>query len=91
MPNLLRSVRGCRVLSMGWNVADRLAFTEVLATGRPLHASMDEVYQVWIRPQGTTTLESYLQEYSVEFSKAEGVRLRKKTKNRHQKTPLQKS
>ncbi|MBR8839696.1 MAG: SDR family oxidoreductase [Stigonema ocellatum SAG 48.90 = DSM 106950] len=63
--NLLRTVRRVlRFFQWGWNVADRLAFTEVLATGKPLNAPMDEVYKVFGLDQNdTTTLESYLQEY----------------------------
>ncbi|MGI8504705.1 MAG: SDR family oxidoreductase [Hassallia sp.] len=63
--NLLRGVRNItRFFQWGWNVADRLSFTEVLASGRPLNASMDEVYKVFgLDQQETTTLESYLQEY----------------------------
>ncbi|GAX44394.1 NmrA family protein [Tolypothrix sp. NIES-4075] len=63
--NLLRAVRSItRFFQWGWNVADRLAFTEVLASGKPLNASMDEVYKVFgLDQQETTTLESYLQEY----------------------------
>jgi uncharacterized protein YbjT (DUF2867 family) len=63
--NLLRAVRSMtRFFQWGWNVADRLAFTEVLASGKPLNASMDEVYKVFgLDQQETTTLESYLQEY----------------------------
>ncbi|MBW4569016.1 MAG: SDR family oxidoreductase [Tolypothrix carrinoi HA7290-LM1] len=63
--NLLRAVRNItRFFQWGWNVADRLAFTEVLASGKPLNASMDEVYKVFgLDQQETTTLESYLQEY----------------------------
>ncbi|WGV27434.1 SDR family oxidoreductase [Halotia branconii] len=63
--NLLRTVRRViRFFQWGWNVADRLEFTEVLASGRPLNASMDETYKVFgLDPQQTTTLESYLQEY----------------------------
>jgi len=63
--NLLRAVRGLmRFFQWGWNVADRLAFTEVLASGKQLNASMDEVYIVFgLDQQQTTTLESYLQEY----------------------------
>lgn len=63
--NLLRTVRRVlRFFQWGWNVADRLAFTEVLATGRPLNAPMDEVYLVFgLDKNDTTTLESYLQEY----------------------------
>jgi uncharacterized protein YbjT (DUF2867 family) len=61
----LRGVRRIvRFFQWGWNVADRLAFTEVLATGKSLDANMDEVYQVFgLDPKETTTLESYLQEY----------------------------
>jgi uncharacterized protein YbjT (DUF2867 family) len=63
--NLLRTVRRIiRFFQWGWNVADRLEFTEVLASGKPLNAPMDEVYQVFgLDQQQTTTLESYLQEY----------------------------
>jgi uncharacterized protein YbjT (DUF2867 family) len=63
--NLLRAVRGImRFFQWGWNVSDRLAFTEVLASGKALNAPMDEVYQVFgLDPKDTTTLESYLQDY----------------------------
>ncbi|MDZ8183275.1 MAG: SDR family oxidoreductase [Nostoc sp. ChiSLP02] len=63
--NLLRAVRNfMRFFQWGWNVADRLAFTEVLASGKPLNASMDEAYKVFgLDKEQTTTLESYLQEY----------------------------
>ena len=62
---LLRAVRRiARFFQWTWNVADRLAFTEVLATGKPLNASMDETYRVFgIDPQEVTTLESYMQDY----------------------------
>jgi uncharacterized protein YbjT (DUF2867 family) len=53
-----------RFFEWSWNAADRLSFTEVLATGKPLAADMDEVYQVFgIDRQEIGTLESYLQEY----------------------------
>ncbi|MBF2067928.1 MAG: SDR family oxidoreductase [Calothrix sp. C42_A2020_038] len=63
--NLLRAVRRClRFFQWGWNVSDRLAFTEVLASGKPLNASMDEIYQVFgLNSSETTTLETYFQEY----------------------------
>jgi uncharacterized protein YbjT (DUF2867 family) len=63
--NFLRGVRGfLRFFQWGWNVADRLAFTEVLATGKPLDAPMDEVYEVFgLDFKETTTLEAYMQEY----------------------------
>jgi len=62
---LLRSVRRiARFFQWGWNLSDRLAFTEVLATGKPLQAPMDEVYTTFgLDPQETTTLEVYLQDY----------------------------
>lgn len=63
--NFLHTMRRVsRFFQWGWNLADRLAFAEVLSTGRPLTASMDEVYEVFgLDPQETITLESYLQEY----------------------------
>ncbi|MFM7408409.1 MAG: SDR family oxidoreductase [Cuspidothrix sp.] len=63
---LLRTVQSClRFFQWGWNVADRLAFTEVLASGRALNAEeMDEVHTIFgLDKQETTTLEAYLQEY----------------------------
>jgi hypothetical protein len=53
-----------RCFEWSWNAADRLAFTEVLATGKPLTADMDEVYRIFgIDAQEIGTLEAYLQEY----------------------------
>ncbi len=53
-----------RFFEWSWNAADRLAFTEVLATSKPLTADMAEVYRVFgIDPQEIGTLEAYLQEY----------------------------
>ncbi len=47
-----------------YNISDRLAFAEVLASGKPLDASMDDVYSVFgLDPGQTTTLESYLEDY----------------------------
>jgi hypothetical protein len=62
---LLRAVRNSlRFFQWSWNVADRLAFTEVIASGKPLNAPMEEVYQVFgFDVNQTTTLEGYLQEY----------------------------
>lgn len=57
-------IRFLRFFQWGWNVSDRLAFTEVLATGKPLNAPMEEVYNVFgLNSKETTTLEAYLQEY----------------------------
>lgn len=94
--NLLRTVRRvARFFQSGWNVADRLEFAEVLATGKPLTASMDEVYQTFgLDPQETTTLESYMQDYfgrmlkklkELDYEKAKTKKLAPK------RTPSQKS
>jgi uncharacterized protein YbjT (DUF2867 family) len=63
--SIIRLVRQClRFFEWSWNAADRLAFTEVLASGKPLTADMDEVYRVFgIDPQEIGTVEAYLQEY----------------------------
>jgi uncharacterized protein YbjT (DUF2867 family) len=48
----------------GWNSADRLAFTEVITSGRALDAPMESVYATFgIEPESIATLESYLQDY----------------------------
>lgn len=62
---LLRAVRkAARFFQWGWNVADRLYFAEVLASGRPITADMEPVYPVFgIDSQEMTTLEEYMQEY----------------------------
>jgi uncharacterized protein YbjT (DUF2867 family) len=92
--NLLRAIR--RILGFfqwGWNVADRLAFTEVLATGKPLDAPMDEAYQVFgLDPKETTTLEAYLQEYFSRIMKKlkeiEYEKDKAKQKSKKKKTPF---
>ncbi|KGF73712.1 3-beta hydroxysteroid dehydrogenase [Neosynechococcus sphagnicola sy1] len=63
--NLLRTVRRtARWFQWGWNLADRLAFAEVIASGKPLNAPMEEVYTTFgLDPAATTTLETYLQDY----------------------------
>ncbi|MBD2020444.1 SDR family oxidoreductase [Leptolyngbya sp. FACHB-36] len=62
---LLRAVRRTtRFFEWTWNVSDRLAFAEVVASGKPLTASMDETYRVFgIDSSETTTLEDYMQDY----------------------------
>lgn len=62
---LLKVVQGVfGFFEWGWNSADRLAFTEVITSGRPLDTPMDQVYSTFdIAPQSITTLEAYLQEY----------------------------
>ena len=59
---LLRRV--ARFCEWGQNSADRLSFAEVLASGQPLDAPMDEVYETFgLDPKETTTLEEYMKEY----------------------------
>lgn len=62
---LLRFLRNfARWFKWTVNTSDRLAFAEVLASGNPLDAPMEEVYQTFgLNPEETTTLESYMQEY----------------------------
>jgi uncharacterized protein YbjT (DUF2867 family) len=62
---LLQAVRGItQRFQWTWNIADRLAFARVLASGQPLDAPMAEVYQTFgLDPKETSTLEAYLQEY----------------------------
>ncbi|MCS6814398.1 MAG: SDR family oxidoreductase [Cyanobacteria bacterium] len=56
--------KAARFFQWSWNVADRLTFAEVLASGKTMTAPMDEVYSAFgLQPQDMTTLESYLQEY----------------------------
>ncbi|KKI99247.1 SDR family oxidoreductase [Prochlorothrix hollandica] len=48
----------------GWNLSDRLAFSEVLASGQPLAADMAPVYETFgLDPKDMTTLEAYFDEY----------------------------
>ncbi|MBE9043801.1 NAD(P)H-binding protein [Pleurocapsales cyanobacterium LEGE 10410] len=59
-----------RFCEWGQNTADRLAFAEVLASGQPLDAPMEEVYQTFgLDPKDTTTLEEYMQEYFTRIMK----------------------
>lgn len=62
---LLRSLRRfTRFFQWTQNISDRLAFAEVLASGIPLDAAMEEAYSIFgLDPQETATLEAYLQEY----------------------------
>ena len=94
---LLRTVQNfLRFFQWGWNVADRLAFTEVLASGKALNAEdMEEVYTVFgLDKEQTTTLEVYLQEYfsrimkklkELDYEKAKVKKLKS------QKTPFKQS
>ena len=59
---LLRRI--ARFCEWGQNTADRLTFAEVLASGKPLDAPMENVYETFdLDPKKTTTLEEYMKEY----------------------------
>ncbi|MEM8829288.1 MAG: NmrA family NAD(P)-binding protein [Cyanobacteria bacterium P01_G01_bin.19] len=59
-----------RFCEWGQNTADRLTFAEVLASGKPLDASMDSVYETFgLDVRETTTLEEYMQEYFTRIMK----------------------
>ncbi|MGD1909203.1 MAG: NAD(P)H-binding protein [Leptolyngbyaceae cyanobacterium] len=62
---LLKAVRKLAgYLQWGWNLADRLAFTEVIVGSEPITAPMDEVYETFeIEAKEITTLEAYMGEY----------------------------
>jgi len=83
-------LRFLRFFQWGWNASDRLAFTEVLATGKPLNAPMEEVYDVFgLNSQETTTLEAYLQEYfSRIMKKLKEIDYEKDKAKKKKKTPF---
>ena len=85
--------RFTRFFQWTYNISDRLAFAEVLASGRPLDASMDNVYQtLGLDPQETTTLESYLQEYfSRILKKLKEIDYEKSKSKKKKKTPFKSS
>lgn len=62
---LLRFVRkSARWFRWGLSLADRLAFAEIMVSGKPLAADMAETYQVFgIDPDEIDTVEGYLDEY----------------------------
>lgn len=91
---LLQGVqKAARFFQWGWNLADRLAFTQVIATGKPLNAPMNETYSVFgIDAQEITTLEDYMQEYFSRIMKKlkelEYEREKAKEKARQKRSPF---
>ena len=62
--------RVTRFFSWGQNTADRLTFAEVLASGKPLDAKMDETYEVFgIERNEVDTMEEYMDEYFTRITK----------------------
>ena len=64
-PALLRGARNIAAFfQWTWDLADRLAFTEVSASGDVMDASMESVYDAFgIQQDEITTLEDYMKEY----------------------------
>ncbi|MBW4464997.1 MAG: SDR family oxidoreductase [Pegethrix bostrychoides GSE-TBD4-15B] len=91
---LLRTIqKTARLFKWGQNTADRLAFTEVIASGKPLNAPMEETYAAFgIDPGEITTLENYMQEYFSRIMKKlkelEYERERAKEKARIKRSPF---
>jgi len=93
---LLRAVRRiAEFFEWSWNVADRLAFAEVISAGKTLSADMEETYRVLgLDVNEMDTLESYMQEYHARILKKvreieyeqEKVKERKKKKRSPFKT-----
>jgi uncharacterized protein YbjT (DUF2867 family) len=86
---VLRLIRRVtRFFAWGQNTADRLTFAEVLASGKPLDANMDAVYQTFgIDRQEITTLEEYLNEYFTRIMKKLKEIDYQKNKNKKKKKP----
>ncbi|MEO0946769.1 MAG: SDR family oxidoreductase, partial [Cyanobacteria bacterium J06641_5] len=65
--------RFLRFFQWGYNPSERLMFTEVLASGRPMDAPMDETYATFgFEVTDVSTLELYLQDYFSRILKTEG-------------------
>lgn len=73
----------------GWNLGDRLAFTEVVTNSEPLTADMAEVYQIFgLDPQETSTLDGYLDEYFSRILKKLKELNFDRNKNKQKKIPF---
>lgn len=85
--------RVLRFFEWGWNIADRLAFTEVVTSGKPITADMTEAYEVFgIESKEITTVESYLKEYFERITKKlreiEYERQKQREKRRKKRSPF---
>ena len=77
-----------RFFAWGQNTADRFSFAEVLASGKPLDADMDNVYETFgIDPKEITTMEEYMDEYFTRIMKKIKEIDYQKNKNKKKKKP----
>jgi uncharacterized protein YbjT (DUF2867 family) len=62
---IIRITRGfTRFFEWSWNIADRLSFAEVIATGQPLTADMTETYKAFgLESSEMSSLDEYMQDY----------------------------
>ncbi len=78
-----------RFFQWGQNTADRLTFAEVLASGNPFDAEMEDVYKIFGIPrQEITTLEEYMDEYFTRImKKLKEIDYEKNKKKKKKKKP----
>ncbi|GBF80300.1 SDR family oxidoreductase [Aphanothece sacrum] len=91
---LLRFLRGfTHFFQWTYNISERLAFAEVLASGKALTAPMEQVYEIFgLDSKETTTLESYLKEYfSRILKKLKELDYEKSKSKKKKKTPFKSS
>lgn len=79
-----------RFFQWSYNIADRLAFTEVMASGQTLDAPMAEVYAAFdIDPKSIGALEDYLKEYFSRIKKKlRELEIKKNKKESRKRTPF---
>lgn len=84
--------RFLRFFQWGYNPSERLMFTEVLASGRPMDAPMDETYATFgFEVTDVSTLEQYLQDYFsriLKKLKEINYEKEKKKKKKKQRSPF---
>lgn len=91
---VLRAMRKIlRFFEWGWNIADRLAFTEVITSVKPITADMTETYDVFgLDVNEVTTVENYLKEYFDRITKKlreiEYERQKQREKRRKKRSPF---
>ena len=84
--------RFLRFFQWGYNPSERLMFAEVLASGRPMDAPMEETYATFgLETSDVSTLEQYLQDYFsriLKKLKEINYEKEKKKKKKKQRSPF---